>query len=204
MVDFKISKNAFKQFDVTDDLKLGIDMGYFSQILGRAKKEDSLSLSLNATKSSLNVVFSAGNSKRTFSVPLIDISQAQLPSLSIDFDAVVSLKADSVKDALKDAALISSYVSIVAQPDKFVAEANSSKGHLVNETSAKDPCVKEFKVKKECRSMFPLEYLQNMLKTAESSDFVEIGMKNNAPIRIFYPIGKAELTYYLAPRIETQ
>ncbi|MEK6972887.1 MAG: proliferating cell nuclear antigen (pcna) [archaeon] len=204
MIDFKINKSAFKQFDVKEDIKLGIDIGYLSQILGRAKKDDSISLDLNATKSSLNVTFSVGNSKRAFSVPLIDISQAQLPSLNIDFDSTITLKADSIKEAMKDAALISSYVVILAQADKFVAEANSSKGHLVNEISAKDAAIKEFKVRKECRSMFPLEYLQNMLKAAESNDFIEISMKNNAPIRIFYPIGKAEITYYLAPRIETE
>ncbi|PIU21806.1 MAG: proliferating cell nuclear antigen (pcna) [Candidatus Diapherotrites archaeon CG08_land_8_20_14_0_20_34_12] len=204
MIDFKINKTAFKQFDVKDDIKLGIDIGYLSQILGRAKKDDFLSLELNATKSSLNVTFTAGNAKRTFSVPLIDISQAQLPSLNIDFDSTISMKADVIKEALKDAALISSYVVIMSKPDKFVAEANSSKGHLVNEIPAKDPAIKEFKVKKECRSMFPLEYLQNMLKAAESNDAVSVSMKNNAPIQISYKIDKAEITYYLAPRIETE
>jgi proliferating cell nuclear antigen len=204
MIDFKIDKKAFKHFDVKEDIKLGIDIGYLTQILGRAKKEDSLTLELNPTKSSLNVTFSAGNSKREFSVPLIDISQAQLPSLNIDFDSTIFLNADKAEEALKDAALISSYVIIMSKTDKFVAEANSSKGHLVNEISAKDPAIKEFKVKKESRSMFPLEYLQNMLKAAESKDFVEICMKNNAPIKISYKIDKAEITYYLAPRIETE
>ena len=60
------------------------------------------------------------------------------------------------------------------------------------------------RVKRECRSMFPLDYLQDMLKVASSDTKVNLFIKSNAPIRVSYPIGEANISYFLAPRIESQ
>ena len=61
----------------------------------------------------------------------------------------------------------------------------------------------ELNVKKESMSMFPLDYLQDMLKTALSTTPVLVKMKSNAPIEVSYGIGPASIKYFLAPRIES-
>jgi DNA polymerase III sliding clamp (beta) subunit (PCNA family) len=52
--------------------------------------------------------------------------------------------------------------------------------------------------------MFPLDYLQDMLKVASSDTEVGVRLKNNAPIEIEYTIGAANIKYLLAPRIESE
>lgn len=51
--------------------------------------------------------------------------------------------------------------------------------------------------------MFPLDYLQDMLKAASGDTKVNLFLKSNAPVKVSYKIGDANISYFLAPRIET-
>lgn len=200
MVDFKLPKDAFKEYDVAEKMKLGMDLDYLNQIVGRARSDDTLILELGKDKSRLTVQFK-GSSTRTFQVPLIDISSVELPNPKITFDAIVKLRAAILQDALKDASLISSHVSLGVDADRFFVKAGSSKGNLDSETK-KDELV-ELSASKPASSMFPLDYLQDMLKVPASDAVVTLKLKSDAPIELSYSIGKASLTYFLAPRIES-
>ncbi|MBU1120628.1 MAG: proliferating cell nuclear antigen (pcna) [archaeon] len=203
MLDFKLDKKAFKEYDVEKETKIGVDLSYLSQIMNRSKPKDELTLSLDETKSRMELIFK-GDSTRRFSIPLIDISSSELPSPKIDFDAELKMNANLIQDGLKDAALVSTHVTLGVTGKKFLVKATSSKGESNNEIISKeDKGLKELNAKKECYSMFPLDYLQDMMKSASSDTIVEMNLKSNAPVRISYSIGKASITYFLAPRIET-
>src|SRR3989344_2167116 len=92
LVDFTLPKKAFKRFEVPSPAKLGVDLNYFNQVMGRAKAGDSLELSLSPDSSKLLIVFTGG-AKRSFSIPLLDLSTADLPLPRIEFDAEVKAKA---------------------------------------------------------------------------------------------------------------
>lgn len=201
MVDFVMEKKSLKEYSVKEKTKLGIDLSYFSQILGRAKAKDSLTLELDSSNSRLNVTFE-GASKRHFQIPLIDISSAELPNPKIEFDAELKIKAGVLQDALKDASLISTHVSLGAGTDSFTVKADSSKGNLNNVTKKDGKNLVELKASKDAKSMFPLDYLQDMLRAAGSDCDIEVKLKANAPVQINYKIGEASLQYFLAPRIE--
>jgi len=202
MIDFELEKKAFKEFNVEGVVKIGLDLNYFSQIMSRARAKDSLHLSLSEDNK-LMVVFK-GKSTRKFSIPLIDISQNEIPSPKIEFDAKLKLNADVLQDGLKDASLISSHITIGVDENKFFMKAHSTKGTVDNDTEKKDGSIKDFDVTKEATSMFPLDYLQNMVKTASSDTPIQLEMKDNSPIRLSYAIGKAKINYFLAPRIENE
>ncbi len=198
MVDFNLPKIAFEKF-VGNETRLGLNLDYLNQILARAQSSDKLLLSLDEKKSFLEVKF-VGKAERTFQVPLIDISSSEVPSPKIDFDAEITINASFLQNAFKDASLISSHITLGCDEEKFFVMAKSSKGNLKEEAKEDKENIFELKVKSECKSMFPLDYLQDMLKTASNNTTIFI--KSNAPIKISYPIGEANITYFLAPRIE--
>ncbi len=202
MIDFSLPKNAFKTYSVEGIVKIGIDLDYLAQILARAKPSDELTLELDEQNSRLNVSFK-GNATRRFSVPLIDVSSAELPIPKIDFDAEVGVKADVLQDSLKDASLISTHVTMGIQSETFFVKASSSKGELNSETSKHEKGLLDLKSKKDCHAMFPLDFLSDMLKAANSETALQVFLKTNAPIRLSYKVGEAMLTYFLAPRIES-
>jgi proliferating cell nuclear antigen len=203
MVDFRMEKSAFKEYAVEEKMLLGMDLAYLNQIMGRAKPSDGLSLELSQDKSRIVVRFE-GSSVRRFQVPLIDTNTAELPNPKIDFDATVRLKASVLQEALKDAALISSHVSIGVDNDRFFVRASSSKGSMDNETKKDDSNLMELEASKPALSMFPLDYLQDILKGPSPDSEVTIRLKSDAPVQASYRIGEAHLTYFLAPRIESE
>ncbi len=202
MVDFFLEKAAFKEFDVKEKAKIGLDLDYLRQIMSRAKADDELTIELDDDQNRLNVSFK-GASMRKFNLPLIDISTAELPNPKIEFDVEVKLLASVLQDALKDAALVSSHVSVGVEADKFIVKADSSKGNLDSVTEKDKKYLIELNAKKDAMSMFPLDYLQDMLKAAQSATPIQVNLKANAPIEISYEIGKAKIKYFLAPRIES-
>lgn len=202
MVDFSMPKSAFSKFDATDT-RLGLDLDYLNQVLSRSASGDELVLSVDEKKAFLLITFK-GAAERAFSVPLIDISTADVPNPKIDFDAELLVSAGFLQSACKDAVLISSHVVLGCTDEKFFVKANSSKGNLNEEVKQNKVTLPELKVKRECKSMFPLDYLQDMLKAGTSDTKVNLFIKANAPIKVSYLIGDASISYFLAPRIESQ
>lgn len=198
MVDFVMPKKAFTKFE-SEETRLGLDLDYLNQVLSRAQTNDELTLALDEKKAFLEVTFK-GKAERSFQVPLIDISTSEIPSPKIDFDAELTINSSFLTNALKDVALISSHITIGCDESKFFVKANSSKGNLNEEAKEDKETLPELKVKKECKSMFPLDYFQDMLKSASGE--ISLFLKSNAPVKISYPIGDATITYFLAPRIE--
>lgn len=201
MVDFSMPKSAFSKF-VSNDIRLGLDLDYLNQVLSRAQANDELELSLDEKRAFLSVKF-RGNAERSFQVPLIDISSSEVPNPKIEFDAELLVSAGFLQNAFKDAALISSHVVLGCDEEKFFVKANSSKGNLIEDVKQNKVSLPEMRVKRECKSMFPLDYLQDMLKAASSDTKVAVFLKSNAPIRISYNILDASIAYFLAPRIES-
>lgn len=203
LVDFELPKKAFKKFEIKESTKLGVDLNYLNQILSRAKASDSVEFSFSNDKSKLSVVFS-GKSRRTFSIPLLDINTGELPLPKIDFDAEIKIKAEALNDSFKDANLISTHVVLSVENDSFIVKANSSKGNMENVYTEKDDSVISLKAKNEVKSMFPLDYLSNTIKAASADTEVTVNLKSNAPVEISYSLGEGKIQYFLAPRIESE
>ncbi len=202
MVDFLLPASAFRSFNVEGPAKIGLGLDYVSQVMARAKAQDELLLELEEEKSRLLVVF-RGAAKRSFSIPLLDVSSADLPTPKIEFESEVTLSAGALQDGLKDASLISTHIVLGVSGEKFILKASSSKGEMNSETSKKDKGLIDLKSKSDCRSMFPLDYLSDMLKAASSDTETRLFLKADSPVKVSYAIGKAQLTYFLAPRIES-
>jgi len=202
MIDFNLPKNAFKKFDVKEERALGLDLDYLRQVMSRGKPSDQLTMTINQEKTVLFISFK-GDSKREFSIPLIDVSKGQVPNPKIEFDSQVTLKAGVVQDALKDAELVSTHITLGVDEKSFFVKANSSRGTMDSETAKDEKTVVKFSVKGDAKSTFPRDYLSDMLKAADSDTSVVMHLKSDAPIKLSYSIGEASVTYLLAPRIES-
>ena len=134
---------------------------------------------------------------------MLDLSSTELPNPKINFDAEIKMNAGLLQDALKDASLISNHLTLGVTSDSFFVNASSSKGELNNVSQKNDSDLKKLEVKNECSAMYPLDFLSDMLKAASSSDEIDLFLKTDAPIKISYKIGRAQIIYFLAPRIET-
>lgn len=202
MVDFVYPKSALEKYEVPSETKIGLNLEDLSKITSRVRPGEKLVVKLDKSGSRLELTFK-GKTTRRFNLPLLDVSGAAPKKPKIEFDCRVKMNGSTLKEGLKDASLISSHVVLKANKEGFEISATGDKGEVLIEAKKEDDVLLEHTVNAESRSMYPLEYLNDLLKTTESEAVVMLDLKTDHPLRIEYPIGQATVVYYLAPRIES-
>lgn len=197
LVDFLLPSKAFEKFKCENPMSLGIDFTELSKITKRSRPEDKIDMSLKDNR--LKIVY-RGETKRQFTIAIIDASSTPPKEPKVEFTSEIKIAPNMIKDALKDAELISNHVSF--QLDKgFKIKSEGDTGSV--DIDLPEDKLLSISVKEKSRAVFSLEYLENILKAAEIPSVVSIGLKTDAPLRVEYSIGDGRVIYYLAPRIES-
>ncbi len=202
MISFTMPKGAFIEYNVPEETKLGINIGQLDEVLSRGKKGERLELS--SEEGRLVVKFYGEKHRRMFKVPLIETSERVQREPKIEFRNVAKVKADALKETLKDAKLISSHVRLQLTPEQFIVDVRGENGDVRAEFENGSPDVVELKVKEASKATFPLQYLEDMVKATSSGSIVTISLETDRPLKLEYEIEGAMVSYYLAPRIETE
>lgn len=196
LVDLELPANTFEKYELDNETNVGVDFAELSKITKRVRAEDKIELTLDKR---LNLSF-IGETRRDFNLGIIESSSKPPREPNIEFTTEVKIAPNILKEALKDAELVSNHValkidggfSIKSDGDTGSADIQFSENQLLS-----------LDVQSECRAVFSLDYLDNMLKAAEAPSVVILKMRTDAPLRIEYAIGEGRVVYYLAPRIES-
>ncbi|MFA5382122.1 MAG: proliferating cell nuclear antigen (pcna) [Candidatus Micrarchaeia archaeon] len=200
MVTLNIPKSAFVEYTVTSPTTLGLNFLNLDKILARARPKESLTLTIE--ENTLIVEFSQEKSKRTFKIPLLETRDMVQKELNIDADVEIEILASSIKESLKDAGLVSSYLALEATGETLVFDVKGDSGKLKIENEKDGTIIRKLKTDKKSRASFSLQYLENIIKACPDSNIINLYLKSDMPIKVEYKIENAELTYYLAPRKE--
>ncbi len=205
LVDFRLPKEVFEEYDVEESRKLGIDLEEMDKVMSRASKNDEFILKFDEEGGRLKLRFE-GDSTRRFSLPLLDLKEEELPQPDLDFTASVKVSAGAVSDGLKDSELVGDNIRVNISGDTFLMGTESDTGSAEMELSKGDESLKEIDVDETSEAMYNIEYLQDMIKAASSKDVIEINHGTELPIQIIFPIAneKGRLEFLLAPRIEAE
>jgi proliferating cell nuclear antigen len=201
MVDFELPAEAFDEYDVRDEVIVGVNLVDLDKILGRMRNDDSLLLEIPDDKSRLLVTFK-GTSTRKLGIPLIDVEEEKIPEPKIQFTAEVKLPAGVLKDGLKDAEMVSDSVQMIAEKGLFIMKAEGDKGVSEMRLEEGDRGLSKIDVQRPASAKFGLEYLLKMLKEASSDDEITLRLGTDLPLLMEINIGKGGIRFFLAPRIE--
>jgi proliferating cell nuclear antigen len=201
MVDFELPAEAFDEYDVRDEVIVGVNLVDLDKILGRMRNDDSLLLEIPDDKSRLLVTFK-GTSTRKLGIPLIDVEEEKIPEPKIQFTAEVKLPAGVLKDGLKDAEMVSDSVQMIAEKGLFIMKAEGDKGVSEMRLEEGDRGLSKIDVQRPASAKFGLEYLLKMLKEASSDDEITLRLGTDLPLLMEIHIGKGGIRFFLAPRIE--
>lgn len=201
MVSFTMPKAAFLEYNVSEEMKLGLDIGQFANVLSRGKKGEKAELSVEEGR--LVVKFFGEKHKRTFKVPLIESGDRVQKEPKIEFKNSAKIRADALKETLKDAKLISSHVRLQLTPEQFIVDVRGENGDVKAEFEKGGTDVVELNSNSPAKATFPLQYLEDMVKATSASSVVIINLETDRPLRLEYDVEGAHVVYYLAPRIET-
>ena len=201
LVDFQLTKEAFDNFEATEPVVLGVDLERLNTILKRAGPNEMINLGLDEDKNMLKIKIK-NTSTRTFSLPLIDVSDEELKVPSLDFPSSVEIHPNILKEAMKDAEIVSDHVTLKTDENSLIISAKGDLGN-VGVKILKDDAI-EFLTSGEVSSMFSLEYLVDMMKAGDLADTVKINLGNDIPVKLDFKAENVNLTFLLAPRIESE
>ena len=200
MISFFIPNKAFAKFDVDKPATIGLNIENLGKILASSRSEEQLVMKESGNK--FLVEFIGKNSRRKYKLPMIDVKKDADKEPKIEFDSVVEVRSDSLKEILKDANLLSTHVGFKTDKDSFVVIAKGDAGELEEEHMNNADVIKKINASKASSATFNLDYMERMISACPSNSVMTLSIKTEEPIRIDYKIGDANVSYYLAPYME--
>ncbi len=201
MVAFFIPSKAFSKYEVEKQTGVGLNLDNFSKILSSARPDEQLSMKDSGNK--LAIEFIGPNSRRRYKLPMIDVKKDADKEPKIAFESMIEVKSDSLKEILKDANLLSTYVGFKTDKNSFMVLAKGDAGELEEEHLNNTDAIKKLDVSKASSATFNLEYLERIISACPAESAVSLSLKTEEPIKIDYKIGDATLAYFLAPYMES-
>jgi len=203
VIDFKILSSAFDTYQVEGEHNIGLNLSNFVSILKRVKSSDKLIMEMEEGGNKLRLTLE-GNGKRTFELPLLDISMEKPPVDQLAFGGKVQLESDVFEEGVADAEIAGDSIIFQAGPEGGFSmhakgDISSSKLEMVD----KDKGLLGVETQQAIKGRYPLEYLRKMAKASKLTDQMTLEFGNDYPMRIaFQVIDKMQLSFILAPRVE--
>ncbi|RLF40379.1 MAG: proliferating cell nuclear antigen (pcna) [Thermoplasmata archaeon] len=202
MIDFKLDKEAFDEYECDEDTEIGVDLEKLKSILRIATGEETISFTYAKDEGRMTV--NLGNLTRKLA--LLDVSEmadTKIPSLELP--AEIGVPITEIWQAIRAAEAISDHIKLIADPESFqmIAEGDTD---VVELKLTKDQLY-TLKCGEKVKSMFPLDYLSDMIKIAKGkTDEGTLNLGNNFPLKLSLDManGTIKIVYLLAPRIESE
>ena len=205
MVDFEWPKTIFEEYQCTEPTKMCINITELLKLLKRAGKDETVELALDEKTGRLQVKI-AGKYSRNFTMPTLEASEEEVPTPKLTFNVKVKATTNGLSQAIEDAQLVSDHVRIEADQEKLAFNATGDlMGAEISLQKGSDTIL-DLEAKEPAKATFSLSYLSEIIKAASAtSDISTLEFSSDMPIKIdFQQIKEGKLTFYLAPRIETQ
>jgi proliferating cell nuclear antigen len=205
MIDFEWPKTAFEEYECTEPTKMCINITELLKLIKRSGKDETLELALDDKTGKLQVKIS-GKYTRNFTMPTLEASEEEVPTPKITFNVKIKATTDGLSQAIEDAQLVSDHVKVEADSEKVVFNASGDlMGAIITLQKGSDALL-ELEAKEPQKATFSLSYLTEIIKAAsQTSDIATLEFSSDMPIKLdFQQAKEGKLTFYLAPRIETE
>ncbi len=201
LIDLNLPESIFSKYEVEEPETVGINMDQFKKILKRGKAKDTLILR-KGDENFLEITFE-GTAKRTFRLPLIDVEELELELPELPFTAKVVVLGEVLKEAVKDASLVSDAIKFIATENEFIMKAEGETQEVEIKLTLEDEGLLDLEVEEETRSAYGISYLSDMIKGIGKADEVILRFGNEMPLQMEYLIrDEGKLVFLLAPRVE--
>lgn len=200
VVDFKIMSSAFEKYEIDEEKSIGLNITNLLSVLKRASAEDKATISLQDSK--LEIVLENA-SKRKFVLPLLDLSQEEVPPIDqLEFAVSAEVKPGVLQSGIADAEIVADSILFFADASKFQMHAEGDISSAQLELVRGNQSLIELTGTGEVKSRYPLDYLRKMIKAAKIADSVKLNWGQDYPMKLeFKSKDKVTINMILAPRV---
>ncbi len=201
LVSFKLPAEVFSQLEVEEET-LGVSLDSLRSILRRCSPGGSLILQTDGNI--LNVQIQ-DKIKREFKLSLIEIESEEKAMPDLEFSSKIEMSGVDLAEAIEDCSIVADSCSFISQSEKFIIEAKGSLNSAKSEYSGDEVKIENKEGESgEIKSKYSLEYLQKFIKATKIAEKVRIGFSADYPLKLDFKTPKVELSFVLAPRVETE
>ena len=143
MVVFKLLGSCFTEYDVKQNVELGLDLGNLKQILRRAGANDMLTLEVVENRLKLQL---KGKTTRTFSLPLIDGEDKEQKVPELNFPINIKTNSALFNSAIEDVDIVAESVTFDADATGFIINGESDLSNANIEIKADEDTIIKVKV----------------------------------------------------------
>lgn len=199
MVDLKVQKSAFEEFSA-DETELGIDLDKIKEVLRLSRAGDIIEMEQDEAKNRL--VLNVGNITRRMNlVDTAGMSDPKVPNLNLP--AKITVTSDELQKGIRAAESVSDHIALNASPEGFEMYSEGDTDS-VSLRLPKDLLI-SLDVSEKVKSLFPLDYFSNMVRSIPAGSVVTINLGSDFPVKLEFEIAdkQGSVDYLLAPRIES-
>lgn len=203
VVDFKLPATVFDEFEVDKEQTIAVNMTNLVSVLKRVGSNEKLKLNLMDNK--LEIVMT-NSSTRKFTVPLLDISQEEIPPIDqLEFAAKIKIKTDVLKSGIEDAGVVGDSVVFEGTENRFSMKATGDISSTELTLEKGNEALLNLNAKDIVRSRYPLEYLKKMIKASKLANETNLRWSKDYPMRMdFMTVDKVSMGFILAPRVSEE
>jgi proliferating cell nuclear antigen len=199
MIEMNINEKAFESYSA-EDTELGLDLEKVKGVLKLAGSGEVIRMEQDDSTGKL--VFKVGNITRRMS--LIDtagMNDPKVPQLSLA--ATIEVPIEELQKGIRAVESISDHITLKAGPEFFEL---SCEGDTDSVSLRLDKSTATIDTSSDVCSMFPPDYLANIIKAIPAGTKVNIELDNDYPVKLVFALagGAMEVSYLLAPRIESE
>jgi proliferating cell nuclear antigen len=198
MLVLTLNKAAFEEF-TGEPTEIGIDIEKFKEVLRLSKPGDIIDLQYDGGKSRL-VVKVGKVTRHMATIDPAGITDPKVPNVSPPGIAVV--KTEELRQGIRGTESISDHVTLMLDPEGLHMHSEGETDQ-VDMTLPKEGLTR-LEVKEPVKSMYPLDFFSNMVKSISTAMEATLNIGNEYPLKIEFSIanGKGDARFLLAPRVE--
>ena len=201
MVDLTLEASAFESYEA-DGGVIGVNLSRLEDIAGMANSGDLVHLELDEETRKLEIRIDG----LSYTLALIDPdSVRQEPDIpDLDLAANIVLEGADLARGIKAADMVSDHIRLRVDPEAeaFFIEAEGDTDDVNLELGTDDLIDL---TPGDADSLFSLDYLKDMNKAIPADAEVEVELGEEFPVKLHYQFaeGAGNVTYMLAPRIQS-
>ncbi|MEM3061644.1 MAG: proliferating cell nuclear antigen (pcna), partial [Candidatus Bathyarchaeia archaeon] len=205
MVDLDWQRSAFDDYSCSRPTKARISIKGMLKLLKRVKSDENLEIVFDEETKKIDLVLK-GKITKKFTIPTLEPGGEEAPTPKLTFDSKIRIASKTLKEVLDDMQAVSDNVKLEATVEKFMLQAIGELSSAVIEIEKGNEALLEFDIKSPSKAIFNLSYLAEIVKAgASTSDLLNLEFSTNKPIKLESELpGQGKLSYYLAPRIESE
>jgi len=197
LVDVLIPREMFLEYDVSEEVNIGVSINNLKRVLKHIKKGENLSIELEGDYAKFSIG-AGGVVGRVSKFRNLDVPVPELPELSINYTVNAKLMAQSLKKVIEDIEAVGGSTQIKATQDAIVFKSIGA-GKLEVKFAQGSLALISLEVSEPAESVYDTSKLVNILGVARVSDIVSLQFAAKNPLKAEFSIGPGRVVYLLAP-----